>query len=128
MSNAVQIAAGCCRDNSGGTLTTRTLRYLRAQIEDWADACRSLSDWEDEYLLEGAAAERHEEHSRRLDELERVGHWFDRLTLAVDFPEVELNELVQLSLQDLRDRRALWHGRMSEARRQQILHEVFGES
>ncbi len=33
-----------------------------------------------------------------------------------------------MTLQDLKDRRALWHGQMSESRRTEILQAVFHES
>ena len=87
------------------------LRYLRAQIEDWYDGCRQLTEWEDTNLLDNPAPEKMAEHAALLDEMERIGRWFSRATQSPDFPDAQTAELVQLTLQDLRDRRALWHGK-----------------
>src|SRR5687767_13960252 len=38
-------------DLSGG-LAARLLRYFKAQVEDWYDVCRHLSDWEDRNLVD----------------------------------------------------------------------------
>jgi len=87
------------------------LRYLRAQIEDWYDGCRQLTAWEDANLLDSPAPEKMAEYAALLDELERIGRWFSRATQDSDFPDAQTAELVQLTLQDLRDRRAMWHGK-----------------
>ena len=68
------------------------------------------------------------EHARLLDELEQVGHWLARATQNADFPDRATAELVALTLQDLKDARALWHGSMSKEQRQEILRAVFNES
>ncbi len=113
-------------DLAGG-ISKRALRLLRAQVEDWHDVCRRLSDWEDQHLLYPPGPERLAEHARLLDELERVGTWLSLATGTLDFPDRPTAELVGMTLQDLKDARALWHGNMTRGRRQEILRAVFNE-
>src|SRR6266704_3998734 len=109
-------------------LARRQVRYFKAQVEDWHDVCRHLSDWEDRHLIDQPAVERLGEHARMLDELERVGHWMGLVTQSADFPDHATAKLVAMTLQDLKDARALWHGGMSKEQRQEILRAVFNES
>ena len=113
-------------DLAGG-ISSRALRLLRAQVEDWHDVCRRLSNWEDQHLLDHPSPERLAEHARLLDELERVGTWLSLATGTSDFPDHPTAELVAMTLQDLKDARALWHGNMARDRRQEILRAVFNE-
>jgi len=114
-------------DLSGG-LAARLLRYFKAQVEDWYDVCRSLSDWEDRHLAENPTPERLTEHARLLNELERVGRWLLLAAQSPDFPDRGTAELIAMTLQDLKDRRSLWQGQMSEGRRAEILQAIFHES
>ena len=113
-------------DLAGG-IAKRVLRLFKAQVEDWYDVCRQLSDWEDHFLLDQPAPERLAEHARLLDELERVGHWMSLTTQSPDFPDRSTAELVAMTLRDLQDAHALWHGNLSRERRQEILRAVFNE-
>ena len=45
------------QDMAGG-LARRLARYFKAQVEDWYDVCRRLTDWEDLHLVDGATPER----------------------------------------------------------------------
>jgi hypothetical protein len=47
---------------------------------------------------------------------------------ATDYPNHTTAELVAMTIQDLKDRRALWHGMLTPERREEILREVFHES
>jgi len=114
-------------DMAGG-LSKRVLRFFKAQMEDWYDVCRHLSAWEERHLLDQPAAEQLAEHERLLDELERVGRWMSLVTQSRDFPDRATAELVAMTLQDLQDRRALWHGNVPQERREEILRTVFHES
>jgi hypothetical protein len=109
-------------------LAARILRQFKVQVEDWYDVCRQLTNWEAEHLLDNPTVERRAEHARLLDELERVGQWLLLLTQGDGFPDKATAELVAMTLQDLRDRRALWHGNMPPEQASQIVSEVFGES
>ena len=110
-----------------GSLARRLARYFKAQVEDWYDVCRRLSDWEDLHLLDGPTPERLAEHARLLDELEQVGRWLGLATQSPDFPDRGTAELVAMTLQDLKDARALWHGSMTREQREEILRAVFNE-
>jgi len=114
-------------DLAGG-ISKRVLRLLKAQVEDWYDECRQLSDWEDQYLVDNVAPERLAEHARLLEELERVGHWMSLATGSPDFPDRGLADLVAMTLRDLKDAYALWHGNMTSETRREILRSVFNES
>ncbi len=110
-----------------GSLAWRLARYFKAQVEDWYDVCRRLTDWEDLHLVDASTPERLAEHKRLLDDLEGVGRWLARATQGPDFPDRTTAELVAMTLQDLKDRRALWHGPMSEEAREEFLKSVFHE-
>jgi hypothetical protein len=110
-----------------GSISKRMLRYLKAQVEDWYDVCHGLTAWEERHLIDEPTPERLAEHARLLEELERVGHWISQATRSADFPDHSIADLVQMTLQDLKDRRALWHGNVSAERRKEILRSVFNE-
>ena len=114
--------------DSGSGLVTRLVRYFKAQVDDWYDVCRQLSVWEERYLIDDPRQDRLAEHARQLDELEQVGHWFELATQSSDFPDRSISELVAMTLQDLRDRRALWHGTMTSEQRESLLRDIFHES
>ena len=113
--------------DSSGSISKRTLRYLKAQVEDWYDVCRGLSFWEDRHLVDNPTPGALAEHSRRLDEYERVGNWLSHATQSSDYPDHATAKLVQMTLQDLKDRRALWHGAIPTERRKEILRSIFNE-
>ena len=119
-------SAACAEpaDLAGG-VSKRVLRLLKAQVEDWYDVCRQLSDWEDHFLVDQASSDRLAEHARLLDELERVGRWMSLVTSSPDFPDPATAQLVEMTLRDMEDARALWHGNLTKERRQEILRAVF---
>jgi hypothetical protein len=109
-------------------VSTRLVRYFKAQVEDWYDECRQLSKWEDEHLIDDAQGASLAEHARLLDELERAGQWLFRTTDCSDFPDRPTADLVSATLQDLKDRRAMWHGtKLSEEQKAKILKTCFNE-
>jgi hypothetical protein len=124
--SALETSASDSADLSG-SISKRMLRYLKAQVEDWYDVCRGLTSWEERHLLGEPTAEILADHARILDELERVGHWLSLPTQSPDFPDRATAELVQMTLQDLKDRRALWHGTVPAERRKEILRSIFNE-
>ena len=104
-------------------------RLLRVAVEDWCDACRKLSAWEDAFLVGSATEQNLAGHATLLDYLERVGRWLRQSTQQPDFPERGTAELVTMTRQDLADRRAMRHSSLSKESRAGILREVFpGES
>jgi hypothetical protein len=98
------------------------------EVADWQDTCRELASWEDGYLVESRSPDRLVEHAAMLDELERVGSWHSSTASQLGFDDLETAELIQLTLQDLRDSRAMWHGQTPEARRKELLRDCFNES
>ncbi len=109
-------------------LQHRLVRQLKVQVADWQDTCRDLAAWEDRYLVSSQPSERLAEHSAMLNELEGVGRWLDDACSQPGFADPETAEQVRLTLQDILDSRAMWHGQISEARREEILRDCFHES
>ena len=109
-------------------VSRRLVRQFKAQVEDWYDVCRGVSDWEDRYLVDDTTEDRLREHTRILDDLEQVGQWLSLATRSPDFPDRTTADLVVMALQDLKDRRALWHGKMTPQQREEVLRTVFNES
>jgi hypothetical protein len=115
--------------DSSHRLAARAVRQFKAQVEDWYDECRALTDWEDENLIDERKPDKLAEHARMLDELERVGRWLSSAMQSADFPDRASAELVALTLRDLADVRALWHGTgLSEAEKAHILKTCFHDS
>jgi hypothetical protein len=114
-------------DVAGG-LSQRFLRSFSAQVEDWYDVCRRLSVWEERRLVDDPTPEDFQEHGHILEELEKTGRWLALVTANSDYPDTATAELVAMTLKDLRDRRALWHGTMTSEQREKVLGGVFGES
>jgi len=110
-----------------GSLSKRVFRLFKAQVEDWYDGCRRFSEWEEQNLLDEPTPKQLAEHALALDVLERIGRWFSVASQGDDFPDRETAELVAMTVQDLRDRRALWHGTLKPEQREEILRAVFNE-
>jgi hypothetical protein len=109
-------------------VSARFLRHFKVQVEDWYEMCCQLSDWEERHLTDEPTPAGLAQHKRLLDELEAIGRWIAAAARNPDFPDPDTAALVTATLQDLKDRRALWHGGMNSDRRQEVLREVFDES
>jgi hypothetical protein len=109
-------------------LADRIIRQFTVATEDWADACRKLSQFEQQWLaddpLDEAALAK---HARALTSLELLGRLIAATTESPDFPDRQLSNRVAAQLQDLKDRRAMWHTKMPTEKRNQIVREVFDE-
>ncbi|HWF20045.1 MAG TPA: hypothetical protein VG754_12300 [Verrucomicrobiae bacterium] len=114
-------------DLAGG-VSKRIMRIFRAQVEDWCDVCRQVSGWEERHFIDALTPEKFKEHAHILDELESVGRWLSLATQSEDFPDRSTADLVSMTLQDLKDRRALWHGKLKPQEREKILRDIFNES
>jgi hypothetical protein len=106
----------------------RLVRQFQVQVADWLDTCRELASWEDRHLVESRSADRLQEHAAMLDELERVGRWLATAAGQLGDEATATVEPIQFALQDLRDSRAMWHGDVPQARKQEILRDCFNES
>jgi len=110
-----------------GALTKRLARYFKVQVEDWCDVCRRSVAFEDLQLADRLSPDALDEHARLLDELERVGRFLAQAMQTASFSDRATAELVAMTLQDLKDRRALWHGKLKPQQRDEILRAVFNE-
>jgi hypothetical protein len=110
-----------------GSLQHRLVRQFKVQVADWQDTGRELTAWEDRHLLDSPSSECLAEHAAMLDELERLGRWLTEASRQAGFDDTEVTEQIQLTLQDLQDSRAMWHGQVSDARQREILRDCFDE-
>jgi len=106
-------------------LADRVLRQFKVAAQDWFDVCRKLNEWEDQRLVDDPHPEALAQHVKVLTRLERLGRLLTVVTEDTQFQDRQFAELIASTLQDLRDRRALWHGSMSAAQREQVLQEIF---
>jgi hypothetical protein len=104
------------------------MRIFRLQVEEWCDVCRQMTGWEERHFAESLNPQKLSEHTQILDELESIGRWLSVATQSNDFPDRATADLVSMTLQDLKDRRALWHGRMKSQDQEKILRDIFNES
>jgi hypothetical protein len=110
------------------SLSRRLQRSFKAQVEDWYDVCRNLSAWENRELIDHPREERLAEHEHFIDQLEQLGRWLEFSAQSGDISEGSTLELIKGTIQDLRDRRALWHGSLNNREREEILRDIFHES
>lgn len=109
-------------------LQQRLVRQFNVQVADWLDTCRELVDWEDRRLVESRSPDRLAEHAAMLEDLERVGRWLSSASTALGSEATTASEQIRSTLQDLRDSRAMWHGSVPQARKEEILRDCFNES
>jgi hypothetical protein len=117
-------------ESSAGLVTSfrhRLSRQFQVQVEDWFDTCRNLAIWEDRALEDSTSPNRLAEHAGMLDELERAGQWLATAAMQLGSDLGPIQDQIQLTLQDLRDSRSMWHKTVPSARRQEILRECFNE-
>lgn len=111
-----------------GALTKRLARYFKVHVEDWSDVCRRSVSLEDRHFADALPPDALAEHASLLDELERTGEFFQHAMQTSGFADSEMVNLVNMTLRDVKDRRALWHGKLKSRQREEILHAVFNES
>ena len=128
MSTSPEVMQPAASPGLVGGLQHRLVRQFQVQIADWIDTCRELANWEDRHLVESSSPDRLTEHTAMLDELERVGQWLTAAAKQFGSVATAAKEQIQFTLQDLRDSRALWHGDVPPARKQEILRDCFHES
>jgi hypothetical protein len=104
------------------------LRQFKLQVAEWQDICRELAEWEDQNLVNGSSPQKLAEHAALLDELEHVGRWLSATADQAGFPDKATVEQIEMTLRDIRDTRAMWHGKTSEELRRHILRGCFDES
>lgn len=65
------------------------------------------------------------QHARALSTLEWIGGLITRSTEDPRFPDRRFADLIAAMIQDLQDRRAMWHSKMPTEQREQIVREIF---
>jgi len=115
------------RPGYASALQNRILRQYELQVADWQETCRDLSVWEDTHLVEFSTEEYLAEHAAIINELERIGLQLSSAAQVFGVEESCQNQ-IELTLQDLRDARALWHEKVSKERQSEILRSSFNES
>jgi hypothetical protein len=106
----------------------RLARQFQVQVADWIDTCRNLAIWEDRTLVDSSSPDRLTEHAAMLDNLERAGQWLAAAASQLISDLGSTESQIQLTLQDLRDSRSMWHGTIPSGRKQEILRDCFNES
>ena len=96
-------------------------------VAAWGESVTALARWEDEHLLEGPTAEALSAHRRTVDRLTEFGRFLARTTEHPDFPDSTLKENVAATLQTLRDKIPLWHGKMPKDKADAIIKAAFPE-
>ena len=109
-------------------LAERVVRQLKVATEDWFDQCRLLSEFEERYLMDDPLNEDAlKKHSQALDGLELVGRLISHATEDTQFPDRHFASIVSAMIQDLKDRRAMWHKTLPPDQCARILREAFNE-
>ena len=111
-----------------GHLEGRLLRELAAAVEDWSQCATALTLWEDEHLLDHPTPELLARHKATIDRLLGFGTLLSSPMHLPGFPDKSLAAMVEATQNLLRDKLSLWHGNMSPAESEAILHAVFHES
>jgi hypothetical protein len=108
-------------------LEAHILQEFTEGVAAWGESVTALARWEDEHLLEGSTTEALAAHRRTVDRLIAFGRFLALTTEHRDFPDSSLKENVSATLQTLRDKIPLWHGRMPEHKADAILKAAFPE-
>jgi hypothetical protein len=128
MATDVPTASFAASVDMAGAFNQRLARYFKVHIQDWCDVCRRSVAVEDQLFGDAILPNALKEHGQLLDELERTGLFFQQSTRLSGFADQAMSDMVGMTLQDLQDRRALWHGKLDPKTRKEILHSVFNES
>lgn len=111
-----------------GHLEKRLTRDLVAGAEEWSECASALTLWEDEHLLERPAEDLLARHQATVERLLQFGRLLSSIVEHPGFPDKNLAAMVSVTQQMLQDKLLMWHGNMSQERREEILAAVFHES
>ncbi len=104
----------------------RLSNELSADAEEWSAAVQRLRRFQDEKLLDNPTPENLKVHRRAIEMFIAFGSFIANATKSPEFPNRETHEMVEATLQILRDDMALWHGSQnSPEQNAQILAACF---
>jgi hypothetical protein len=108
-------------------LEARILQEFAEGVAAWGQSVTALARWEDEHLLEAPTTEAIAAHRHTVDRLIRFGQFLALITVHPDFPNADVKENAAATVQTLRDKIPLWHGRMPQEQSNAILKAAFPE-
>jgi hypothetical protein len=108
-------------------LEAHILQEFTEGVAAWGESVTALARWEDEHLLEGPTAAALATHRRTVDRLIAFGQFLALTTEHPNFPDTALKENVAATLQTLRDKIPLWHGKVPKDKADAILKAAFPE-
>jgi hypothetical protein len=108
-----------------GNFEARMLRAFRAAVDDWDEVCSALGAWEAQHLTGDASASAMAQHRNWVTALVSWGRRVQRAAQEPGFPDPSLAARVDARLRHLQDKLALWHGKMSPADEERIVHAAF---
>jgi hypothetical protein len=88
----------------------RLANELSADAEEWGAAVQGLRRFQDEKLLDNPTPENLAAHRKAIEFLIAFGNFIAGATRCPEFPDRETHQMVEATLQLLRDDMALWHG------------------
>ena len=103
----------------------RILQEFAEAVATWGQSVTALAAWEDEHLLDHPTPENLAAHRRSLEQLIGFGKFIARTTEHPDFSDTATKEIVEATLQTLRDKIPLWHSRMPKEKAAEILKAAF---
>jgi hypothetical protein len=111
-----------------GHLEKRFLKEIALAAEEWSECATALTLWEDEHLLENPSEELLQRHKTTTERLLGFGKLLSSVVTQLDLPDKNLAGMVSATQQMLQDKLTMWHGKMSQQRRKEILRTAFHES
>ena len=108
-------------------LKARILQEFAEGVAAWGQSVTALSQWEHEHLLDCPNSDTLAAHRHAVERLIGFGHFLALTTDHPDFPDTALRDNVAATLQTLRDKIPLWHGKMPKEKADAILKAAFPE-
>jgi hypothetical protein len=111
-----------------GHVQDRLFREFAAAAHDWSECVATLTQWEDDHLLDNPTPELLERHKVMLQDLIRFGELLSLSVEQPDFPDKELAEMVAATQSCYRDKLAMWHGpKFNQEKAEAIIAACFPE-
>ena len=109
-----------------GGLERHLIAEFALAVREWSSYIPTLTQWEDEHLLENPSEESLAAHKRMVERLLRFGRFVSWATEEPQFPDRQTAEIVAAAQATLRDKLLMWHRpRISLAESDRILAACF---